>query len=134
MNKDQIRKSLDRLEGHLSHYPEGEKDRPGSFHQTHRIETNEAGIKDEIAVIRGLANTGKEIAQWGMVSCGQWVATVLAVAGVLLNNSRIRWCFPLWFVSNMISLAYHIRAGLWGLAVRDAIFTVLAVAGWFQWG
>lgn len=72
--------------------------------------------------------------KFGLAGWGQWIAMVLAVGGVLLNNARIRWCFPLWFVSNVISLAYHLRARLWGLAVRDAIFTVLAIAGWIQWG
>ena len=75
----------------------------------------------------------KHSRRW-LIEGGQWVATVLAVVGVLLNNARIRWCFPLWFVSNVISLAYHIRARLWGLVVRDMIFVALAIAGWFQWG
>lgn len=69
-----------------------------------------------------------------LIGWGQWVATALAVGGVLLNNARIRWCFPVWFVSNVICLVYHLRAKLWGLAVRDGIFIVLAIAGWFQWG
>ena len=63
----------------------------------------------------------------------QMSATVLAVGGVLLNNARIRWCFPMWFVSNVICLGYHVKARLWWLAVRDVIFTGLAIAGWFQW-
>jgi hypothetical protein len=70
----------------------------------------------------------------GLVEGGQLVATALAVGGVLLNNARIRWCFPVWFVSNVICLVYHLRARLWGMAVRDVIFIGLAIAGWFQWG
>ena len=65
---------------------------------------------------------------------GQWVATVLAVSGVLFNNARLRWCFPLWVVSNAITLVYHVRARLWGLACRDVVFLVLAAVGWFMWG
>jgi hypothetical protein len=72
--------------------------------------------------------------RWGLVEGGQLVATALAVGGVLLNNARIRWCFPVWFVSNVICLRYHLQARLWGMAVRDVIFIGLAIAGWFQWG
>jgi len=61
------------------------------------------------------------------------VVTVVAVAGVLLNNGRIAWCFPLWMASNGISLGLHVRARMWSLAVRDGIFLALAAAGWWQW-
>ena len=69
-----------------------------------------------------------------MFQAGQWVATALAITGVLLNNAQRRWCFPLWVVSNAITLGYHVRARLWGLACRDCVFLVLAVIGWFMWG
>lgn len=65
---------------------------------------------------------------------GQWVATAVAIAGVLLNNARRRECFVLWSVSNSITLYYHIRGRLWGLAARDAVFLVLAAVGWVMWG
>ena len=68
-----------------------------------------------------------------LIKLGQMAATVLSVAGVLLNNGQNRWCFPLWLVSNAICFGYHWRARLFGLAVRDVIFLVLAVAGWIQW-
>jgi len=64
---------------------------------------------------------------------GQWLATAIAIGGVCLNNARCRWCFPLWMVSNGVTLVYHVRGRLWGLAARDAVFWVLAVIGWFMW-
>jgi len=64
---------------------------------------------------------------------GQWIATVLAVFGVILNNNKIIWCFPLWLVSNIICLLYHRKAELWGLVFRDIIFIILALIGWWQW-
>lgn len=61
------------------------------------------------------------------------VATAVAVAGVVLNNRR-RWqCFVLWLASNAATLAIHVSAGLWALAVRDGIFLVLAVEGLLLW-
>ena len=62
------------------------------------------------------------------------IATVLAVVGVLANNRRLRWCFIIWIFSNALSLAIHVDAAIWSLAVRDAVFLVLAVEGWVKWG
>lgn len=61
-------------------------------------------------------------------------ATVLAVVGVITNNRRLRWCFLLWMVSNALSGGIHVHAGIWSFVVRDAIFFVLAIEGWFKWG
>ncbi len=61
-------------------------------------------------------------------------ATIIAIVGVVLNNSRRRQCFILWFASNGMTLAIHLSVGVWSLAARDAVFLVLAVHGWFMWG
>ena len=61
------------------------------------------------------------------------IATILAVAGVWLNNRQRIACFKLWIVSNALSLIIHIATGIWTLAVRDAIFVVLAVQGYRMW-
>ena len=42
-------------------------------------------------------------------------------------------CFYLWMVSNTISTAIHVNAGMWSLTVRDIIFLVLAVHGIYSW-
>lgn len=64
---------------------------------------------------------------------GQWFATAVAITGVVLNNSQVIGCFPLWILSNSITAWYHARAGLWGLLVRDIVFIGLAGMGWWQW-
>lgn len=61
------------------------------------------------------------------------IGTILAVAGVVLNNRLNIACFSLWIVSNTIFAALHISAGLWSIVVRDVVFTFLAIAGWRQW-
>ena len=61
------------------------------------------------------------------------LATVIAVAGVLLNNARVIWCFPVWMASNGLTLVLHVRRRMWTLAARDAIFLGLAAAGWWMW-
>ena len=63
-----------------------------------------------------------------------WIATVLAIVGVLANNRRLRWCFLVWMVSNALSMVIHARARIRSLTVRDAIFLVLAIEGWIRWG
>ena len=62
------------------------------------------------------------------------ITTVLAVAGVILNNRCFRSCFLLWIVSNALSLVIHAQTGIWSLVVRDGIFLILAVEGWIIWG
>jgi len=62
------------------------------------------------------------------------IATIFAVIGVITNNRRLRVCFLLWLVSNGLTGAIHIYAGIWSLVVRDAIFFVLAIEGWIKWG
>ena len=62
------------------------------------------------------------------------IAKALAVAGVLCNNHRKRVCFIIWMVSNSMAIGIHIYAGLYGMALGDAVFLVLAVQGWILWG
>ena len=62
------------------------------------------------------------------------LVTVLAVAGVVLNNRKLRGCFILWMFSNSVCACIHWDAGLYGLMVRDLIFLGLAVEGWKRWG
>lgn len=62
-----------------------------------------------------------------------WIATALAVGGVLLNNARLWPCFLLWIVSNAISAWIHRGMALTSLMIRDLIFLALAVLGLWQW-
>ena len=62
-----------------------------------------------------------------------WATTTVAVAGVVANNHRLRWCFWLWMASNSASAAIHLAAGMWPLVVRDAVFFALAIHGLAAW-
>jgi nicotinamide riboside transporter PnuC len=62
------------------------------------------------------------------------ISTILAITGVILNNRRLKICFLLWLISNGLSLIIHAQAGIWSLTIRDGIFLILAVEGWFKWG
>jgi hypothetical protein len=61
------------------------------------------------------------------------LATLVAIAGVILNNCQLWPCFLLWFVSNGLTLWIHYQARIWSLVARDAIFLVLAIVGLIQW-
>jgi nicotinamide riboside transporter PnuC len=61
------------------------------------------------------------------------LAGLMAIAGVVLNNRRMRWCFVLWMISNAATLGIHVHSSLWGMAGRDLVFLILAVEGWFKW-
>jgi len=61
-------------------------------------------------------------------------ATVLAVAGVITNNRKIRVCFVLWMFSNAMTGFIHAEAHIWSLLLRDTIFFILAIEGWIKWG
>ena len=70
----------------------------------------------------------------GYIEIAGTAATILAVAGVILNNRRLRYCFFFWMVSNAMTAAIHLQAGIWSLVVRDILFLLLAVEGYFKWG
>ena len=62
------------------------------------------------------------------------IALILSVLGVILNNRKLRVCFLIWLVSNTLCFIIHISIGVWSLMIRDFIFTILAIEGWFKWG
>ena len=68
-----------------------------------------------------------------MIELLGFIATAIAIAGVILNNYRMRWCFGLWLVSNAISLSIHWHMGIVSLTIRDAVFLILAVHGLVMW-
>ena len=61
------------------------------------------------------------------------VTMILAIAGVLLNNRRLRACFIVWMFSNALSFWIHLQAGILSLCLRDAIFLALAIEGLWMW-
>ena len=68
-----------------------------------------------------------------MIELIGFIAGAIAVAGVILNNRRVRFCFVLWVVSNTLSMGLHANAGMWSLAFRDLVFLVLAFQGLYMW-
>lgn len=63
----------------------------------------------------------------------EWISTVIAVIGVILNNYKITMCFLFWIISNSTSAIIHFKKGLYGFFVRDIIFLGLAIYGLILW-
>jgi len=61
------------------------------------------------------------------------ISGTLGILGVLLNNRRLIWCFPVWLLSNALSCSLHLHAALWSLAGRDLVFLILSFDGWRRW-
>jgi nicotinamide riboside transporter PnuC len=68
-----------------------------------------------------------------MIETIGYISMALAVAGVIFNNRKMAVCFKIWIVSNSLSLILHIAMGVWSLAIRDFIFLLLAIEGFFKW-
>lgn len=62
------------------------------------------------------------------------LALILGVLGAILNNRKLRICFLIWMVSNTLSASIHISVGVWSMLIRDIVFFILVVEGWFKWG
>lgn len=62
------------------------------------------------------------------------IALILGVIGCLLNNRKLRICFIVWLISNVLNGIVHIRVDVWSLLIRDVVFSILVVEGWIRWG
>lgn len=68
-----------------------------------------------------------------MGSVFSWVATIIALAGTILNCKKIKWCFWLWTLTNAMWLIYDIKNGTYPRAVLDFVQLVLAIYGIKEW-
>lgn len=67
------------------------------------------------------------------------VAAISAVVGVLANNRKLRVCFLVFMLSNILAgyvhaCAIYYQPDIWPLLARDVIFFLLAIEGWVRWG
>lgn len=68
-----------------------------------------------------------------MIEIAGTIGLVFAVTGVVLNNRKLRICFVFFLLSNSLSLFVHSQSHIWSLLVRDGVFIILAIEGWFKW-
>jgi nicotinamide riboside transporter PnuC len=63
-----------------------------------------------------------------------WALVVIALIGTVMNVRRMRAGFVFWTASNLGLAAVNARSGDWAQATLYAVFLVLAVWGWVDWG
>jgi len=62
-----------------------------------------------------------------------WPITFLAVIGTFANIHKKRWCFILWFITNVVWTVYDIKIGAYSQAGMMFFYTGTTVYGWWMW-
>lgn len=62
-----------------------------------------------------------------------WPIAMLALLGVHLNGDKIRWCWPLWMMTNATTCLHLVLCRDWPLAAKQAAFFCMSVRGWYRW-
>jgi hypothetical protein len=63
-----------------------------------------------------------------------YVIMAVALAGTALNVRGVRWCWPVWMVSNAASGVYLAAGGMWTQGLLQAVFLLAGAWGWVAWG
>ena len=62
-----------------------------------------------------------------------WGVTVLSLVGVVANIYKKRWCFAVWFITNVTWCIYDYTIGAYAQSALFFIYGILAIWGWFKW-
>ena len=62
-----------------------------------------------------------------------WITTALCLTGTVLNVKKIKLCFWLWLIGNILWLIIDISNGLWSRAILDTVQGFLALWGIIEW-
>lgn len=62
-----------------------------------------------------------------------WICTFICLVGTILNVKKIKLCFYLWALGNIIWFIIDIKNGLISRAILDTVQGVLAVWGIIEW-
>jgi len=63
-----------------------------------------------------------------------WLLTIASVIGTVANIKKKRWCFYVWFLTNLAWVVVNIMIGLYSAAALFAVYTGLAIWGIISWG
>lgn len=62
-----------------------------------------------------------------------WIATILSIAGIVLNANKLMICWPVWLASNVLWIIYSINAGETAALVMWIVFVGFNGYGWYKW-
>jgi len=68
-----------------------------------------------------------------MAAVFTWATTILSLAGTVLNVKKLRACFFVWVIANILWLVYDISQALYSRALLDIVQTAFAVWGIIEW-
>jgi len=68
-----------------------------------------------------------------MIEHLMWLVMILALIGTIANIYKLRWCFVVWFASNVLWTTYNLWHEHWAQAAQFAVYTGLTAWGWWQW-
>jgi hypothetical protein len=63
-----------------------------------------------------------------------WGVSAASLIGTVGNIYLARWCFAVWFITNLIWVAVDYRKKIYPQAALHLVYAGLAVMGWFKWG
>lgn len=62
-----------------------------------------------------------------------WIVTAICLAGTVLNVKKIKFCFIIWTIGNILWLALDLYNSLYSRALLDIVQLILAIWGYLAW-
>jgi nicotinamide riboside transporter PnuC len=62
-----------------------------------------------------------------------WLWTILSIIGTILNAKLIKWCFPIYIVSNIGWIITDIQYGMYEQIPIWIVFIIIGIYGFWDW-
>jgi nicotinamide mononucleotide transporter len=62
-----------------------------------------------------------------------WFASAISLMGIILNASKIIWCWPIWILSNIFWIYWAYKKREWALFSLWIVFSIFNMYGWYMW-
>lgn len=62
-----------------------------------------------------------------------WLWTILSIVGAILNAMLIKWCFPIYILSNIGWIITDIQYEMWAQIPIWVTYIVIGVYGFISW-
>jgi nicotinamide riboside transporter PnuC len=62
-----------------------------------------------------------------------WIVSIIALIGTIANANAKRWCFYVWFWTNIFFVVIDFKAGLYGQSALFLCYAVMAIMGLINW-
>lgn len=66
----------------------------------------------------------------------EWFGSIVAILGAVMMASNTRfspWAYPVWLLSSIVLIVVCLASSHNGLALREAVFTVINALGLWRW-